>query len=444
MGAAPRELAVLVLAAGQGTRMKSERNKVLHELAGRPMLGFSLAAAEELGPERLGVVVGNDADEVREAFAGRASFVLQAERLGTGHAVMMAEDFLRGFSGDVLILYGDTPVLRGATLRRMLECKQETGAELVLLTANWPLPGRIVRDAEGRVERVVEVTDATPEEAALEEGNTGVYLVSSELLWKGIAQLDDRNAQGELYLTDVVGYAIAQGRPVEALVMEDPVEAMGVNTRGELAQAAAAIRRRKNAELMASGVTLVDPAATYIDVDVEIGRDSVVEPGCQITGSTRLGEGVHVRAHCVVESSWIGDGVVLGPMAHVRPGCRLENGVRIGNFVEVKNSHLGEGVKADHLSYIGDADVGAGASFGCGSITVNYDWDRKHRTTVGEGATVGCNVNLVAPLTIGPNAAVAAGSTINQDVPAEALAVGRPKQRNVEGWRQRRPRKKQE
>jgi bifunctional UDP-N-acetylglucosamine pyrophosphorylase/glucosamine-1-phosphate N-acetyltransferase len=326
----------------------------------------------------------------------------------------------------------------------MVECREETGAELVLLTARWPLPGRIVRDGLGRVERIVEIPDATPEEAQIEEGNTGVYLVSSELLWKGIAQLDDRNAQGELYLTDVVAYAIAQGRPVETLVMDDPEEAMGVNTRAELAQAAAAIRRRKSAELMDAGVTLVDPATTYIDVDVEIGRDSVVEPGCQITGATRLGEGVQVRAHCVLESSWIGDGVVLGPMAHIRPGCRLEDGVRIGNFVEVKNSHLGQGVKADHLSYIGDADVGAGASFGCGSITVNYDWDAKHRTTVGAGATVGCNVNLVAPVTVGPNAAVAAGSTVNQDVPGDALAVARAKQRNVEGWRARRPRKKQE
>jgi len=441
MSAAPRELAVLVLAAGQGTRMKSERNKVLHELAGRPMLGFSLAAAEELKPARLGVVVGNDADEVREAYAGRASFVLQPERLGTGHAVMMAEDLLAGFRGDVLILYGDTPVLRGATLRRMLERKAETGAELVLLTGHWPLPGRIVRDARGRVERIVELTDATPEEAAIEEGNTGVYLLSSDLLWKGLAQLDDRNAQRELYLTDVVGYAIGQGLPVEALVLDDPEEAMGVNTRAELAQAAAAIRRRKNGELMDAGVTLVDPANTYIDVDVEIGRDSVVEPGCQITGETRLGERVHVRAHCVLESSRIGDDVVLGPMAHIRPGCRLEDGVRIGNFVEVKNSHLGQGVKADHLTYIGDADVGAGAAFGCGSITVNYDWERKHRTTVGEGATVGCNVNLVAPVTVGRNAAVAAGSTINQDVPEDALAVGRQKQRNVEGWRTRRRRK---
>jgi bifunctional UDP-N-acetylglucosamine pyrophosphorylase/glucosamine-1-phosphate N-acetyltransferase len=436
--AAARDLAVVILAAGQGTRMRSARNKVLHEIAGRPMLGFALAAAESLRPERLGVVVGNDAEEVREAFAGRASFVLQAEQRGTGHAVLQAQDFLAGFAGDVLILYGDTPLLRAETLKRMQERRDATGAELVLLSAMHPLPGRIVRDAEGRVERIVETPDATPEELLLKEGNTGVYLLSSQLLEKGLSQLDDRNAQGELYLTDVVGYAIAEGLPVEAMTMDDPEEALGVNTRAELAQAAAALRRRKNGELMEAGVTLVDPAHTYIDVDVEIGRDSLLEPGCTLSGDTRLGEGVVVRAGCVVESSWIGDDVSLGPMAHIRPGCRIERGARIGNFVEVKNSHLGEGVKADHLAYIGDADVGAGAAFGCGAITVNYDWDAKHRTQVDEGANIGCNANLVAPVRVGKDSAVAAGSTVTGDVPDGALAVERGRQRNVEGWRERR------
>jgi bifunctional UDP-N-acetylglucosamine pyrophosphorylase/glucosamine-1-phosphate N-acetyltransferase len=435
---AARDLAVVILAAGQGTRMRSAQNKVLHEIAGRPMLGFALAAAETLQPERLAVVVGNDADEVREAFAGRARFVLQEERRGTGHAVLQAQDFLAGFDGDVLILYGDTPLLRAETLRRMQEQRDASGAELILLSAMHPLPGRIVRDAEGRVERIVETTDATPEELRIQEGNTGVYLLSSQLLEKGLSQLDDRNAQGELYLTDVVGYAISEGLPVEAVIMDDPEEALGVNTRAELAQAAAAVRRRKNLELMQAGVTLVDPANTYIDVDVEIGRDSLVEPGCTLSGETRLGEGVVLRASCVVESSWIGDDVTLGPMAHIRPGCRIERGSRIGNFVEVKNSHLGEGVKADHLAYIGDADVGAGAAFGCGAITVNYDWDAKHRSEVGEGANIGCNANLVAPVRVGKDAAVAAGSTVTGDVPEGALAVERGRQRNVEGWRERR------
>jgi bifunctional UDP-N-acetylglucosamine pyrophosphorylase/glucosamine-1-phosphate N-acetyltransferase len=442
MGAASRELAVVVLAAGQGTRMKSDRNKVLHEVAGRPMLGHILAAAESLEPARLAVVVGNDADEVRAAFAGRATFLLQAEQRGTGHAVLQAQDFLADFRGDVLVLYGDTPLLRGETLERLAAHKTTTGAELVILTGNWPLPGRIVRGPGGRVERIVEMTDATPEEQQIEEGNTGVYLVDAELLWKGLAQVDDRNAQGEIYITDVVGYAIAHGCPVEALVMEDPEEAMGVNTRAELAQASAAVRRRTNERLMAEGVTLIDPATTYVDAGVTIGRDSVLEPGCIISGDSSLGERVHVKAHCVIESSRVGDDCVLGPMAHLRPESVLEQGVRIGNFVEVKNSHLGEGVKADHLAYIGDADVGAGAAFGCGAITVNYDWQGKHRTVVGAGANIGCNANLIAPVTVEKDAAVAAGSTVTGDVPEGALAVARGKQRNVEGWRARRPGKK--
>jgi bifunctional UDP-N-acetylglucosamine pyrophosphorylase/glucosamine-1-phosphate N-acetyltransferase len=442
MGAASRELAVLILAAGQGTRMASDRNKVLHELAGRPMLGFPLAAAESLAPARLGVVVGNGADEVRAAFAERAAFVTQAERRGTGHAVLQAQDFLAGFAGDVLVLYGDTPLLRGESLARMVAHKSATGADLVILTARWPLPGRVVRDAHGRVRKIVELPDATPEERAIEEGNTGVYLLSAELLWKALAQADDRNAQDEIYLTHVVTHAVDHGQRLEALQLEDPEEAMGVNTRAELAQAAAAVRRRKAEALMAAGVTLVDPATTYIDVDVEIGRDSQIDPGCVLTGATRLGRRVHVKAHSVIEDSQVGDDAVVGPMAHLRPGCRLEGGVRIGNFVEVKNSRLGPGVKADHLSYIGDADVGAGASFGCGAITVNYDWDAKHRTSVGDGATIGCNANLIAPVKVGEGAAVAAGSTVTQEVPPDALAVGRARQRNVEGWRARRPRKR--
>ena len=442
MGSGLCSLAVVVLAAGQGTRMKSGRAKVLHEIAGRPLLGFPLAVAEALRPERLVVVIGRDAELVRERFEGRATFVLQAEQKGTGHAVLVARDALAGFTGDVLILYGDTPLLREATLRRMAELKVTKRADLVMLSALLPLPGRVVRDASGRVARIVEVTDATPEELEIREGNTGVYLVSSELLWKTLAQVDDRNEQGEIYLTDIVGRAVADGRSVEALVLEDAEEALGINTRAELAQAATVVRARKNRELMAAGVTLVDPAQTYVDVDVEIGNDSLLEPGVVITGPSRLGSGVHVKAHTVIESSELADEVVIGPMAHLRPGSRLGRKVRIGNFVEVKNSTFGAGAKADHLSYIGDADVGDGAAFGCGAITVNYDWETKSRTIVEPGANVGCNVNLVAPVTVGRDAAVAAGSTVTQDVPAGSLGVARARQRNVEGWRARRPSKK--
>jgi len=437
-----RELAVLVLAAGKGTRMKSGRAKVLHEVAGRPLLGFALASAKTLAAARLIVVVGRDAELVQQAFAGEAEFVVQAEQKGTGHAVLVTKRALEGFRGDVLILYGDTPLLRTETLRALQAKREASGADLVMLTTRLPLPGIVVRGPGGHVARVVEKPDATPAELAIQEFNTGVYLVSQDLLWKALAQVDDRNAQGELYLTEIVRIGVVEGRQIEALRVEDDDESLGVNTRADLAHAAAVIRRRKNAELMAAGVTLVDPAATYIDVGVEIGPDSVIEPGCVVTGSTRIGAGVHLKAHSVVESSVLADGVVVGPMAHLRPGSELGPKVRIGNFVEVKNSRLGAGAKADHLSYLGDADVGAGASFGCGTITVNYDGVGKHRTTVEDGAFVGCNSNLIAPITIGKDAYVAAGSTVTQNVPAEALAVARERQRNVEGWRRRSGKKK--
>lgn len=437
-----RGLAVLVLAAGKGARMKSGRAKVLHEVAGRPLLGFALASAKALAAERLIVVVGRDADLVQQAFSGEADFVVQAEQKGTGHAVVVAKSALEGFAGDVLILYGDTPLLRAETLRALQEKRAATGADLVMLTTRLPLPGIVVRGAGGGVERVVERPDATPAELALREHNTGVYLVRQDFLWKALEQVDDRNAQGEIYLTEIVRIGAAEGRKIEAVWVEDDDESLGVNTRADLAHAAAVIRRRKNAELMAGGVTFVDPAATYVDVDVEIGQDTVIEPGCVITGPTRIGIGVHVKAHSVIEASVLGDGAIVGPMAHLRPGSELGAGARIGNFVEVKNSRLGAGAKADHLSYIGDAEVGAGASFGCGTITVNYDGVKKHRTTVEDGAFVGCNANLIAPVTVGKDAYVAAGSTVTQDVPAEALAVARERQRNIEGWRRRSGKKK--
>jgi bifunctional UDP-N-acetylglucosamine pyrophosphorylase/glucosamine-1-phosphate N-acetyltransferase len=431
-------VAVIVLAAGKGTRMKSGRAKVLHGLCGRPMLGHVLAAVEAFAPQRLLVVVGRDADEVRAAFEGRAEFVLQAEQRGTGHAVLQAQRALADFAGDVLVLYGDGALLRPETLARMRELKAESGAPLVMLTSPVPMPGLVVRDASGRVERIVEQTDATPEQRKIREGNSGVYLVDAELLWEALSKLGSDNAQGELYLTDIVSHAVAQGRTVEALRLEDAVEGLGINTRAELAHAAAVLRRRKLDELMAAGVTIVDPAHTYVDVDVRVGRDTLIEPGCVIQGATRIGEGCHLKPHCVVESSRLDDGVVIGPSAHLRPGTHLARGVRIGNFVEVKNSSLGPGVKADHLAYIGDADVGEGATFGCGAITVNYDWEAKHRTQVEAGATIGCNVNLIAPVRVGRDAAVAAGSTITQPVPDAALGVARAKQRNVEGWRRKR------
>jgi bifunctional UDP-N-acetylglucosamine pyrophosphorylase/glucosamine-1-phosphate N-acetyltransferase len=444
-----RPLAVVILAAGQGKRMKSGLVKVLHEVAGRPMLAYPLELAEALDAERGVVVVGRDADRVRDAFAahalfrdGRIRFVEQPERRGTGHAVQIARPALEGFAGDVLILYGDTPLLRLDTIARMRAHKAARGLDLVILSAPEPMPGVIVRGPDGRVERIVELVDATPEERRIREGNTGVYLVDADFLWKALEQVDDRNAQGELYVTDIVKIAVREGRALDALCLDDAEEALGINTRAELARANAEARRRVAERLMDAGVTFVDPDAAWLDWDVEVGRDTVIEPGVVITGPTRIGERCRIRAHTVIESSQLADDVVIGPSAHLRPGSRLDAGVRIGNYVEVKNSRLGAGVKADHLSYIGDADVGPGASFGCGAITVNYDWEHKHRTEVGADAFVGCNANLIAPVRIGARGYVAAGSTITDPVPDGALAVARERQRNVEGWADReRPKK---
>jgi bifunctional UDP-N-acetylglucosamine pyrophosphorylase/glucosamine-1-phosphate N-acetyltransferase len=431
-------LAVLVLAAGKGTRMKSRRTKVLHEICGKPMLAYPLAAAAQLGAEKLVVVIGRDADQVEAAFAGRAQFVVQAEQRGTGHAVQVALPKLRGFAGEVLVLYGDTPLLRVETLARMQAKRRETGAPLVILTSPEPLPGLVVRGADGRVERIVEQTDATPEELRIREGNTGVYLCDGAFLASAIAELSPKNAQGELYLTDVVAIARRRGLAVDAICLDDADEALGVNTRAELARAAAVQRRRNVEAHMANGVTFIDPENVYVDSDVEIGRDTQIDPGVVITGPTRIGESAHVKAHCVIESCVLGDDVVVGPSAHLRPGSQLKSGVRIGNFVEVKNSVLGRGVKADHLAYIGDADVGEDSSFGCGAITVNYDWEKKHRTSVGERVRIGCNANLIAPIELESDSYVAAGTTVTKLVPSDAIAVGAARQKNVEGWGKKR------
>lgn len=434
-----RPVAVIVLAAGQGTRMKSSRPKVLHELCGTSMLGHVVASAEALEPERFVVVVGRGAEEVEEQFRGRCEFVLQAEQRGTGHAVLEAEPKLADFDGDVLVLYADTPLLRAETFERMRETKRSLGSDLLILTAlAESIPGRILRDGVGRVERVIEKQDATPAELAIAERNTGVYLVDASLLRACLGKLEANNAQGELYLTDVVRHSVEDGRQVDAILLDDADECLGINTRQELAAATAVMRRRINARWMAEGVTLIDPEHTYIDARVEIGRDTVIEPGCVIEGPTTIGEGCHLKAHTTIESSRLEDDVEIGPSAHLRPNSHLQTGVKIGNFVEIKNAVLGPGTKAAHLTYIGDADVGARVNFGCGSVVVNYDGIAKYRTTVGDDVFIGCNVNLLSPVTLNNHCFIAAGSTIDKEVPVDALAVARAKQRIVEGWFARR------
>lgn len=399
------------------------------------MLGHVIRSAKRLSPARLLVVVGRDAEEVEERFAGEAEFVLQDEQKGTGHAVLVAQPALGDVEGDVLVLYGDTPLLSPATLEQMSKAKQERGADLAVLTARTKnIPGRVARDDNGRVSRIIEAQDATPEELQLEERNTGVYLFSANLLREGLASLTPDNAQGELYITDIVGYAVERGLRVEAVEIDDPDECMGINTRIELADATGYLRSRIARDHMAAGVTFIDPSSVYIDADVEIGPDCIIEPGVVITGKSTLGEGVHVKSGCVIEDSHLDNDVMIGPSAHLRPGSRLGAGVKIGNYVEIKNSTLGAGSKAAHLGYIGDADVGAGVNFSCGAIVVNYDGYKKTRSTIGEGAFIGCNANLVSPVEIAPHGFVAAGSTITKDVPSDALAVARNKQRNIDGW----------
>jgi bifunctional UDP-N-acetylglucosamine pyrophosphorylase/glucosamine-1-phosphate N-acetyltransferase len=433
------DTAVIVLAAGQGTRMKSRRAKVLHEICGVPMLGHVLRNAKALSPSRLIVVIGRDAEEVRVRFDEDVEFVVQAEQLGTGHAVIVAEPALGSVKGDVLVLYGDTPLLRPETIERMRAVKHERGADLVILTACAKnIPGRVLRDEDGRVARIVEASDASPAELEIEERNTGVYLFGAELLRESLAVLESENEQGELYLTDVVAYAVEKGLRVEGLEIEDADECLGINTRKELADATRVMRRRIVDHLMDEGVSFVDPDAVYIDADVRIGRDSIIEPGVVISGNCVLGEGVHIKAGCVIEDSRIDRDVTIGPSAHLRPGNTIGEGVKIGNFVELKNSTIGSGTKAAHLGYIGDADVGEGVNFSCGAIVVNYDGVQKTRSTIGDHAFIGCNVNLVSPVEIEARAFVAAGSTITKNVPKEALAVARDRQRNIEGWVARR------
>jgi bifunctional UDP-N-acetylglucosamine pyrophosphorylase/glucosamine-1-phosphate N-acetyltransferase len=452
-------LAFVILAAGRGTRMKSRTPKVLHPVCGRSILAHQIAIGRELGATRVLVVVGDEAPEIEAAVSDSdVVLVRQREPLGTGHAALQARDALADHKGPVLILYGDHPCYRTATLADLVEHYRASGADLALHTCEFPEPmayGRVVRGPDGAVARIVEVKDASPDVLEIREVNLGNYVARSEFLWDALARIGNDNAKGEYYLTDLVAIALQDGRRVETARVEDWEEALGINDRADLARAEAVLRRRIAQHWMVEGVTLVDPERSYIDADVEIGADSVIEPGVTLRGPTRIGAGCRVsagsvvdgstlgagtwiRPQCWIEDSRVGDDCAIGPSAHLRPGNEIGDRVRIGNFVEVKNSRIGDGTKADHLSYIGDADVGAGVTFACGAITVNYDGIAKHRSTIGDGVFVGCNANLIAPITIQAGAFIAAGSTISNDVPAGALSVARARQREIEGWVERR------
>jgi bifunctional UDP-N-acetylglucosamine pyrophosphorylase / glucosamine-1-phosphate N-acetyltransferase len=451
--------AVVVLAAGEGTRMRSATPKVLHELAGRSLVGHMLAACAPLGPDATLVVVGAGRDRVTAhlaEIAPQAQAVVQTEQRGTGHACRVALEAVPDVDGTVLVLPGDAPLLRAETLRRLVGEHQSSGAVATVLTAVLPDPtgyGRVLRRPGGEVEAIVEHRDATDEQRAVAEINTSVYAFESGPLRDALSRLSSANAQGEEYLTDVVGLFVAAGLTVGALTSA-AVETAGVNDRVQLAAAGRAYNDRLLADWMRAGVTIVDPATTWLDAEVELAPDVILRPGVQLRGRTRVERGAEVgpdctltdtvvgagalvlRAHC--DRAEIGPGASVGPFAYLRPGAKLGPDSKVGTYVEVKGSEIGPGAKVPHLSYVGDATVGAGANLGAGTITANYDGVAKHRTTIGEHVRTGSDTVLVAPVTIGDGAYTAAGSVVVEEVPPGELGVGRARQRNIPGWVARR------
>ena len=454
-----RPAAVIILAAGEGTRMRSAVPKVLHEIAGRSLLGHLLAACAPLSADHTLVVVGHGRNQVvpaLERLAPQATVVNQATQRGTGHAVRLALDAVPLATGPVLVVPGDTPLLGAETLGRLVDQHLSSGAAATLLTAVLPDPsgyGRVVRDARGAVERIVEHRDADPEQLRIDEVGTSVYAFDAALLRDALARVRTDNAQGEEYLTDVIGLLVDDGRPVGALAAHDPAETVGVNDRVQLAAAGQAMNRRLLERAMLAGTTVVDPASTWIGVEVELEPDTLLLPGTQLLGRTRVGRDAVigpectlvdtvagagarvVRAHC--ERAEIGAGATVGPYAYLRPGARLGPGAKVGTYVEIKNAELGEGAKVPHLTYVGDATIGEGTNIGASSVFVNYDGVRKHRTTIGSHARTGSDTMFVAPVTVGDGAYTGAGTVVRRDVPPGALAVSGGEQRILPGWVER-------
>ena len=451
-------LTAIILAAGDAKRMRSRQPKVLHPLCGRPLIGYVLRTARVVA-DRLVMVVGSNAEGVRATAGDTITFVEQRERLGTGHAVLQARPSCG--AGSALVLAGDMPLLSSETLGRLVSHHKAAGAAATVLTAVVDRPqgyGRILRQG-GRVTRIVEERDATDDQKKIAEINTSVYCFDARRLWTALAEVRPDNDQGEYYLTDVIGILAKAGGRVEALAVPDPVEALGINDRKQLATVAAILRHRILDRLMAEGVTVLDPASTYIEDTVTIGpdttvypnvliegattigRDCVIASGCHLTAS-RLGDRVTLKPYCVLTEASVEDEAQLGPFCHLRPQAHIGSRARIGNFVEVKKSRIGRGSKANHLAYIGDATVGEGVNIGAGAITCNYDGAAKHETTIGDGAFIGTNASLVAPITVGAGAYIGSGSVITKDVPPGALAVERTQQIVKEGWVARRASKR--
>lgn len=457
---ARRPRVAVILAAGKGTRMRSERPKVLHEAGGRPLLGWVVEAARAAGCGRILVVVGHGAEAVRAAFAGQEDLVWveQREQRGTGHALAQAAGAVgaAGAEALLLVLSGDVPLVEPATLERLAAAAEAGWGAVAVAELEHPGGlGRVIADGAGHLERIVEARDAAPEELAIGRVNAGLYALPSPEIFTRLAGLTADNAQGELYLTDAVSGAARDGRRVQLVALADPHEALGVNDRLELARVHRLLCERRVRQLALAGATFLEPATTTVGAAVEAGRDCLVEGGVTLLGRTTLAAGVTVRTGAwlrdcsvaegatiepfsVLDGAAVGAGCRVGPFARLRPGAVLEAGARVGNFVEVKNATLGAGARAGHLAYLGDASVGAGANIGAGVVTCNYDGVAKHRTTIGERAFIGSDTMLVAPVEVGAEATTGAGSVITRDVPAGALAVERAPQKNIEGWAARR------
>ena len=462
-------LAVVVMAAGHGKRMRSKQAKVLHQVAGQAMVLYSVGLGLRVAGDRVALVVGHQADKVRQvidrAMSGATghfpiAIVEQREQLGTGHAVLQSRPVFavgkRGAPSWYLIMNGDTPLLQEATVRELLRVHEANRAAVTVLTAvleDASGYGRVVRahSAEQGVSRIVEDSDTTVEERAIREINVGTYVVDGEFLFGTLEKLDTSNAQGEYYLTDIIRLAVEQGRRVAAVVLDSPDEGLGVNTRRQLAEAEQAVRQQVRDRWLDAGVTMIDPASTWIDATVTIGKDTVLYPNVTLEGTTVIGEDCVLRSytrltdcavgnrveildHCLFTGSHIEDDAHLGPFVHLRPGVIVRKKAKVGNFVEMKKTDLGEGSKANHLSYLGDTTIGKGVNIGAGTITCNYDGVRKFQTVIGDGVFLGSDTQLIAPVTVGAGAIIAAGTTVTEDVPADALVIARVPQVNRAGW----------
>ena len=434
-------LAIVVLAAGKGTRMKSDLHKVLHPIAGRAMIDHLLASAAELVPARQVVVVGSGRDQLEKALGGRASIAVQDPQHGTGHAVQQAETALEGFAGDVLILYGDVPFVRAATMRSMIERLHHDDAPAVVVLGFEPADalqyGRVLAHADGRIAKMVEYKDASDDERACTLCNSGLMAVRSADLFGLLARVSNANSQGEYYLVDIVNIANADGRACAVVVTDQPDEVAGINSRAELAAAEATWQAVRREEAMTEGASLRAPDTVWFSWDTQLGRDVTIEPNVVFGPGVSVADGAKIRAFSHLEGATVGEGCEVGPYARLRPGAVLGARAKIGNFVEVKNATLGEGAKANHLTYLGDATVGAGANIGAGTITCNYDGYFKHKTVIGERAFIGSNSALIAPVKIGADAIVAAGSAVSRDVADGELRMVRAEQLVKPGWADR-------